>query len=267
MTASSLSPQPIVLSINANDPSGGSGIAADIETIASLGGHCAPVISVIQVRDTITEKDRVVLKRSLIIEQSRAILEDIAVSAIKIGDLGNIANVEALHSILSDYPNIPVVLEPVINPTEGLEMVDAMKSLLIPKATLTLVSVSGLSQISEGGDSPMAHAHDALEAGARALLVTGMPDDNEEHIVNALFSHQGECRRFRQRKAAVHCHGANATLTAAIAICLAHNLSIGESVQLAHDFSGKSIQYGQRLGKGNPIPDRLHWCRGSASDA
>lgn len=266
MPAISLALQPVVLSINANDPSGGGGITADIETIASLGGHCTPVISVIQARDTQSEKDRHVVSASLLIEQTRAILEDISISAIKIGDLGNIANVEALHSILGDYPSIPMVLEPIINPAEGADMVEAMTSLLVPQATLTLVSLNGLRQISPSGDNPASRVREAMEDGARALLVTGMPDD-DEHLVNALFAHQGEARRFKQRKPSIHCHGANATLTAGIAICLAHGLSLGEAVQLAHDFTGKSVQYGQRLGKGNPLPDRLHWCRGSASDA
>jgi hydroxymethylpyrimidine/phosphomethylpyrimidine kinase len=267
MPARSLSLQPVVLSVNANDPSGGGGITADIETIVSLGGHCTPIISVIQARDSTAEKDLFIVDQALVIEQTRAILEDIAISAIKIGDVGNIANIEALHSILGDYPNIPVVLEPIINPVEGMDMVEAMTSLLIPQATLTLVSMNGLRQISPSGDNASSRVREAMEAGARALLVTGMQDDNEELIVNALFAHQGDGRRYRQRKPAVHCHGANATLTAGIAICLAHGLSLGEAVQLAHDFTGKSVQYGQRLGKGNPMPDRLHWCRGSTSDA
>ena len=266
MPAISLAVQPVVLSINANDPSGGGGITADIETIASLGGHCTPVISVVQARDTRTEKDRYVINSSLLIEQTRAILEDISISAIKIGDLGNIANIEAVHSILGDYPAIPVVLEPIISGTQAADMIEAMNSLLVPLATLTLVSLNGLRQISPSGDNPVSRVREAMEDGARALLVTGMPGD-DEHLVNALFAHQGEGRHYRQRKPSIHCHGANATLTAGIAICLAHGLSLGEAVQLAHDFTGKSVQYGQRLGKGNPMPDRFHWCRGSESDA
>ena len=44
---------PVVLVIAGNDPSGGAGIAADIQAITSLGCHPAPVIAALTVQDTI----------------------------------------------------------------------------------------------------------------------------------------------------------------------------------------------------------------------
>jgi hydroxymethylpyrimidine/phosphomethylpyrimidine kinase len=267
MPATSLNPQPVVLSINCNDPCGGGGIAADIETIASLGGHCAPVISNILVRDTEKHRDQQAIDTGLLIAQMRVIMEDLAISAIKIGDLGSTRNVEAIHSILNDYPNIPVVLEPVADiDQDGDSHVNAIRSLLLPQATVTLISQTALRRLSPNGDNPTACAREAMDDGCRALLITNIPAKNNE-VESMLFSHQGQERRFHYPRAPTLCHGATATFSAGIAICLAHGFSLGESVQKAQDFTWKSIQYAARIGNGRPIPDRLHWCRGADSEA
>ena len=51
-----------------------------------------------------------------VITQARAVLEDMPVAAFKIGMLGSVENVEAIHSILQDYPHIPLILDPVMAP-------------------------------------------------------------------------------------------------------------------------------------------------------
>jgi len=47
-----ISPVPVVLVFAGSDPSGGAGIQADIEALASHGYHTAPVITAITVQDT-----------------------------------------------------------------------------------------------------------------------------------------------------------------------------------------------------------------------
>ena len=41
-----------VLIISGNDPSGGAGMAADLQTVTALGAHPAPVITSLTVQDT-----------------------------------------------------------------------------------------------------------------------------------------------------------------------------------------------------------------------
>ncbi|MGD8547137.1 MAG: bifunctional hydroxymethylpyrimidine kinase/phosphomethylpyrimidine kinase, partial [Thiohalophilus sp.] len=36
------------------DPTGGAGVQADIETIASMGGHAAPIVTALTVQDTVS---------------------------------------------------------------------------------------------------------------------------------------------------------------------------------------------------------------------
>src|SRR5690606_33418158 len=112
---------PTFLTINSHDPSGGAGIVADVETAASLGCHCFSAVTALNVRDTQQHKDRQSSPASLLIEQVRAALEDGSIHAIKIGDIGSVAQVEAVHTILEDYPDLPVVIDPVLHhgPNDG----------------------------------------------------------------------------------------------------------------------------------------------------
>ena len=59
-------------------------------------------------------QDGVPMTTGTIEDQTRAVLEDMPVSCFKIGMIGSAENVEAIHSILIDYPDIPVVLDPVL---------------------------------------------------------------------------------------------------------------------------------------------------------
>ena len=43
---------PVVMTLAGNDPSGGAGLCADIETLVSLGCHPAPVVTALTVQDT-----------------------------------------------------------------------------------------------------------------------------------------------------------------------------------------------------------------------
>ncbi|MDH4134619.1 MAG: bifunctional hydroxymethylpyrimidine kinase/phosphomethylpyrimidine kinase, partial [Gammaproteobacteria bacterium] len=105
---------PVVLVFAGNDPTGGAGLQADIETLGSLGCHPAPVITAITVQDTVGVKHYEPVESNLVIAQARAVLEDMPVAAIKAGMLGSVENVTALSVILQDYPEIPLILDPVL---------------------------------------------------------------------------------------------------------------------------------------------------------
>ncbi|MDD4965854.1 bifunctional hydroxymethylpyrimidine kinase/phosphomethylpyrimidine kinase, partial [Halothiobacillus sp.] len=105
---------PVVLVFSGHDPSGGAGVQADIEAIISQGVHPATVITALTVQDTVNVRRFVPTDSSLVIEQARAVLEDMPVQCIKIGMIGSVALGEVIHSILTDYPDIPVLLHPVL---------------------------------------------------------------------------------------------------------------------------------------------------------
>ena len=135
-----LSP-PIVLTFAAADPTGGAGLQADILTLASLGCHPLSVVTAITVQDTAGVEGVLPIDAEWVADQARALLEDMPVAAFKLGMMGSVEVIAAIAEVISDYPDIPVVLDPVLASGRGdqfadEEMIEAMIGLLLPQTTL-----------------------------------------------------------------------------------------------------------------------------------
>lgn len=143
MAASSSRPSspPAVLVFAGADPTGGAGLQADILALASLGCHPLPVITAITVQDTLGVEDFLPIDPEWIADQARSVLEDIPVAAIKLGMLGSAETVAAIAEVLADYPDIPLVVDPVLSsgrgdPLASEDMIAALCDLILPQATL-----------------------------------------------------------------------------------------------------------------------------------
>ena len=134
-------PPPVVMTIAGNDPSGGAGIAADIEAIAAMGCHAAPVITTLTVQDTRNATRVQAVDADLVAEQARAVLADLSVAVVKLGLLGNAAIAHAVADVLVDHPEIPVVLDPVLIAGGGAQLAEdpvkaVMLDRLVPRALI-----------------------------------------------------------------------------------------------------------------------------------
>jgi len=254
---------PVVMSLSSHDPSGSSGIQADIETAASLGCHCTPIITALCAKDTRDLKDIVPTETGLLISQARAILEDMPVRAIKLGLTGSVENVEAIHTILRDYPHIPVVLDPVT--AEGNNslfnapaVIRAMQSLLLPLATIATPDLVEAHELAQQADTVDACAHEILETGCRYVLITGAIR-NQYHYENAFYNKAGLIRRYQWPRVKMMSHGAGATLAASVAAYLAHGIRLEEAVEQGQQFTWQALMASRRLGMGRCIPNRMHW--------
>ena len=132
---------PVVMTFSGHDPSGGAGIQADIEVLASQGCHATPVITALTVQDTRDVVDFTPLAASHVITQARAVLEDMPVAAFKIGMLGSVENAQAIYTILQDYPQLPLVLDPILASGGGTQLgaenlPAAINTLLLPRTSV-----------------------------------------------------------------------------------------------------------------------------------
>ena len=130
------SPVPVVMVFSGNDPSGGAGVQADIESLISHGCHTAPVITALTIQDTQDVIGYTPLDGGLVMEQARAVLEDMPIHAIKLGLLTSTDAVEAIHSVLSDYPDIPVVMEPSTTPSKRVSLPSSIREITVRKRAL-----------------------------------------------------------------------------------------------------------------------------------
>jgi hydroxymethylpyrimidine/phosphomethylpyrimidine kinase len=252
---------PILLTINSHDPSGGAGLVADVEAANSLGCHCVSAITALNVRDTRNVKDRQSSATPLLIEQIRAALEDSAVTAIKVGDIATVAQAEAIHTILGEYSNIPVVLDPVLyHGADDGDVDEALRLLLFPRATISVLTTDHVQQLSTCGDSLGANLQELLEFGCAQILVTNIAQDQDK-IVNRLYSTRGIDREYTWGTLDQQFHGAGSTLSAAITAYLAHGFDLQEALQQGQQFTWQAMAQARRVGRGGLIPDRLFWCR------
>ena len=267
---------PIVLVFGATDPSGGAGLQADILTIASMGCHPLTVVTAITVQDTGGVDDILPIDAEWVSDQARAVLEDMPVAAFKIGLLGSVENIAAIAEVISDYPDIPLVFDPVLASGRGDEltdedMVDALRELLLPQTTvLTPNSIEARRLIQDednDDDNPdLAEcAKRMVQLGCEYVLVTGTHEHTPK-VVNTLYGGSGVVRSDSWARLPGIYHGSGCTLASAIAALLANGLSVNEAVKEAQEFTWQALNYAFRPGMGQHIPDRLFWARDDEED-
>ena len=116
---------PRLLSIAGSDSGGGAGIQADLKAFARCGAHGMTAITAITAQNTVGVSAVYPLPPEAIVEQVRAVAEDIGVDAVKIGMLGNAATIEAVVEALDLVPaDAPVVLDPVMVAESGARLLE-----------------------------------------------------------------------------------------------------------------------------------------------
>ncbi len=254
---------PVVLSFSSLDPSGSTGVQADIECAASIGCHCTPIVTALCAKDTRDTKDIRPVSSALLIEQARAILEDMNVRAFKIGFTGAVENVEAIYSILRDYPDIPVVLDPGTSIcgselAEAPGILQATETLLLPLATVTTPDLAEAHELAQQADTLHACAQEILEHGCDYVLISGAKR-TQSRYENHLFGKQGLLKTYSFERLNTSTQGSGATLAASIACYLSHGLQTLESITQGQNFTWQTLLNSRRLGMGRRIPNRFFW--------
>ncbi|HUU72723.1 MAG TPA: hydroxymethylpyrimidine/phosphomethylpyrimidine kinase [Burkholderiales bacterium] len=263
---------PIVLSFAASDPSGGAGIQADLMTLASLGCHPLSVITALTVQDTMGVEDTLAIDADWVADQARCVLEDVSVGAFKVGLIGSVEVAAAIAEIVADYPDVPLVLDPVLASGRGDELasenvIAAMCELLLPQTTvLTPNSHEARRLATEDSEEEEADltldecAAALLSMGSEYVLVTGT-HENTADVSNLLFATGGLVRTDRWQRLPGSYHGSGCTLAAAIAANIAHGLDVPEAVHSAQEYTWQTLRFAYRAGMGQLVPDRFFWAR------
>lgn len=259
------SPVPAVMVLSGLDPTGGAGIQADIETIAGMGCHTLPLVTALTVQTSRNVIRYEAVDPLLLIEQARAVLEDIPAQAFKLGMLANRQVVEAVHSILQDYPTIPVVLDPIIAAGGGASLsdndtLDAMRELLLPLTTVITPNSEEARQLARQADTLDACAEQLQDLGCEYVLITGTHEDTPA-VTNTLYTNHRQLESFSWDRLPHSYHGSGCTLAAGISALLAHGLDPFNAIHEAQEFTWQSLQHGFRPGQGQYFPDRFYWSR------
>ena len=256
---------PAVLTFAATDPTSGAGLQADLLTLASMGCHPLSVVTAITVQDSAGVEGFLPLDPDWVADQARCILEDIPVVAFKVGVLGS----SEIAAVVSDYPDIPLVLDPVLASGRGDEfggedLVSAIRELLVPQSTVVTPNIPELRRLAEvEEDEDPDHAECArrlLDAGCEYVLVTGTHDATAS-VVNTLHHRDGVVRSDTWQRLPGSYHGSGCTLASAIAANLARGLEVADAVHEAQEYTWQALSRAFRPGMGQYTPDRLFWAR------
>jgi len=262
---------PIVLVFAATDPSGGAGIQADILTLSSMGCHPLSVITAVTIQDTMGVEDVLPIDAEWVADQARCVLEDMPVTVFKVGLLGSVEAIAAIAEVVSDYPDVPLVLDPVLASGRGDElasedMISAMRELLIPQTTLITPNSLEARRLAQDdsneNDDPDLNecARRLLNLGCEYVLVTGT-HENTVQVVNTLHDQQGVVRTDSWQRLPGIFHGSGCTLASAVAATIANGLGVPEAVRDAQEYTWQTLKFAYRTGMGQLIPDRLFWAR------
>jgi len=263
---------PLVLTFAASDPTSGAGLQADLLTIASLGCHGTSVLTGITVQDSAGVDEVMALDADWVDDQARTLLEDMSVSAFKLGVLCSAENVRVIAEIMSDYPGIPLVFDPVLASGRGdslsdEEVIEAMRELLLPQATIvTPNSLEARRLAATDQDEELESltldicAQRLLQIGAEYVLITGTHEVSTS-VTNRLFNAAGLVRADEWQRLPGSYHGSGCTLASAIAAMLALGADLPDAVQQAQEYTWNTLAHAFRPGMGQAIPDRFFWSR------
>ena len=211
---------------------------ADILTLASMGCHPLSVMTAITVQDTLGVEGIRPIDADWVADQARCLLEDMPVDAFKIGVLGSVENIAAIAEIVSDYPDVPLVLDPVLASGRGDElatdeMTHAMRELLLPQTTILTPNSMEARRLADSRRRGRAVARRVRRAAGR------QPAANTCSSPERTRPRRRSSTRFTRKSGVVRTdswprlpgsyHGSGCTLASAIAAMLANGLAIARS--------------------------------------
>lgn len=233
---------PVILLISGMDPTGGAGMSADIRTCARTGSYPLSCVTALTVQNQHGVRAINPTSPDLVRDQIDAAVEAARPDAVKIGLLPTPETVETVADSIHRHNLRNVVIDPVLAPTTGGELIDrrddtarAMLSSLFPLTSLITPNVHEASLframagrslntltpylLLKGGDADGADCTDSLYRGSELIQEYTMP-----------------------RIASPNLHGTGCVLSSAIASYLGHGLNMAEAVGHAKRFVHESIQ-------------------------
>jgi hydroxymethylpyrimidine/phosphomethylpyrimidine kinase len=249
--------RPVALTIAGSDPSGGAGIQADLKTFHQFGVYGEAVLTLLTVQNT-KRVDRVeCLAAEFVMEQLRAVLDDIPPTAAKTGALGNVAIVEAIALAAAEFA-FPLIVDPVMISKHGAPLVSAEARLaiarcLIPRAALVTPNLNEAAQLTGVEIRDVAGMRAAAlrlrQMGARSILIKGGHLNGA--ATDVLLDGEDWYEFPAPRIDTVHTHGTGCVFSAAITAAMAGGCAIPNAVARAKTFVWEAIRTNPGLGGGS----------------
>ena len=231
---------PYIFSINGSDSTGQSGIGADIQTIAALGGHALTAITCIE---------DYALPSEVVLKQVEEVISTFHPKAIKVGLVTDSETVQRLRDEVIACRRLvvaPGIFDADCKPMVSDDVVEATKRHLVPEALLLMLRCRDAEKmlgISIRTDDDMLEAARLLhEMGAEWVLLRGARHIKGRLI--ALLYSQNKTQFFSSYNTeGWQKHGVAGALSAAITTRLGMGDDVPTAVRNAHDFIHSQVVY------------------------
>ena len=259
---------PCVLSVAGSDSGAGAGIQADSKTCSALGAYAVTAITAITAQNSYQVSQVQPLSAQLVEAQMMAVLTDFPVAAIKLGMLCDADIVSAVVDVLKRYPQVPVVLDPVIVSTSGSELlsnaaISLMLSELMPRVCVITPNIQEAACLLNCSTEQVLMAPEqALQGlkrgGDQAVLLKGGHRQGSQ-CEDLLLCDSGLEAFSAERVQTRNSHGTGCTLSTAIAVHLAKGCCLSESVGRAKQYITGALKAADQLGYGHGAGPLQHF--------
>ena len=258
---------PIALTIGGSDSGGGAGIQADLKTFTAQKVHGCSAISCVTAQNTLGVSRVDALPPEALTAQIEAVVNDLAVDALKTGMLLNQALIEATANAIASLV-IPKLIDPVMVSRAGAVLleegaIEAYRRCLLPQAELLTPNLHEARLLSgcpiEGGTDVERAAERLLAMGSAAVLVKGgglAELKGRDYLLT-----QGGTGQWLTHApiATPHTHGSGCTLGAAITAGRARGLELEAAVVAAKRYVEGCLREALAIGGGQgPL---CHWAK------
>lgn len=249
----------ILLSVAGYDPTSGAGVLIDLRTFRHLGFQGMAILTAITSQNTAQVKKVHCVPCELLWHQYRTLKEDISFSGIKVGMVGCGENIGVIKKVLSQNPNIPRVVDPVLRSSSGKWLLEKQFihhyiDALSRNATILTPNIDEASLIIR---KRIKSIEDMIVAAKNISSLTQIPclikgGHLPGQTVDILFN-GGKFHIFKNNKIKKRVHGTGCVLSSSILSFLAKGKSLEEACLLATDLTHNAIKKSIRIGKGQHI--------------
>ncbi len=247
--------RPVALSVAGFDPSGASGVLADLKTFSAHDCYGVAAVTTLTVQNTRETRKISPVDSNLLRMQMQMLWDDIEVAGVKVGLLGNRKNMDAVAESLEARRETPVVADPVLRSSNGVEFLTEpelkhFKRLFFPRVDVLTPNAEEASRLL---GVPVATLEDMKaaakllhEEGVRRVVITG---GHLEKPADVFYEGQ-DLEVFPGLRAESQNHGTGCTFSSAVLANLITGRAARESIVLAKAYLSQAIARAYPIGAG-----------------
>lgn len=245
------------LTLAGSDSSGGAGIQADLKTFQEHGVYGMTALTSIVTMNPQDWSHQVTPIDVKTVEQQLDTILSVGIDAMKTGMLGSVDIIELGAKKIDKHQLDKVIIDPVMvckGEDEVLqpENTDALRELLVPRATVVTPNLFEAAQLAKSGpiktvEDMKAAAVAIHDIGAKNVVIKGGKQLQHEKALDLVYDGTDFTLLEADKIDTHYNHGAGCTFAAAITAGLANGKTVAEAISSAKAFVTAAIKHGFQL--------------------